>query len=176
MPKRNWRIKQLFPQEWSDRTRIAAELIENNWSIIEFGAGNGVLGSFIAAEHIYLPTDLVKRRDEFEIVDLDFPLNLNRVFDVGISLGVLEYVNNVHFSLEELSRSVPNFIMTYCCAKYKFMRFKVLRKYIGWENHLTLTEFEKILGEARFIISYKEIIEKRFFYHQYIYKLKSINV
>ena len=176
MAKRNWRRNLDFPHQWSNRTRLAVELIENKWSVIEFGAGNGIMGNFLGAKSKYLPTDLIKRKDEFEIVNLDFPLNLNRVFDVGVSLGVLEYVSNVHFSLEELSRSVPNFITTYCCAKYRFARFKVLRKYIGWENHLTRAEFEKILDEAGFIISYKEIIEERFFYNQYIYKLKSINV
>lgn len=176
MAKRNWTSEQDFPHKWSDRARIAAELIEKKWSVIEFGAGNGIMGNFLGAKNKYLPTDLIKRKDEFEIVNLNFPLNLNRVFDVGVSLGVLEYVSNVHFSLEELSRSVPNYITTYCCANYRFARLKVLRKCIGWNNHLTLAEFEKILDEAGFIISYKEIIERRFFYKQYIYKLKSINV
>lgn len=175
MAKRNWPSVQHFPHQWSNRTRLAADLIEDGWSVIEFGAGDGVMGNFLGAEHKYLPTDLVKRKDEFEIVNLDSPLDIKDIFDAGVAMGVLEYVENVHFSLEELSRSVPNFITTYCCAKYKFARFKTLRKYIGWKNHLTQCEFEQILEETGFTISYKEIIEQRFFYEQFIYKLKGRN-
>lgn len=175
MGKRNWRSVQHFPHEWSNRTRLAANLIENTWSVIEFGAGNGYMGNILGTVHKYLPTDLIKRRDEFEIVNLDLPLKLSGTFDAGVAMGVLEYVSDVRFTLKEVSNSVPNLITTYCCARYRFSRFKPLRKYIGWNNHLTATEFEERMDEAGFVIVYKEIIEKRFFYRQYLYKLKSRN-
>ena len=171
MSERNWRNVQHFPHQWSNRTRLAADLIGNTWSVVEFGAGEGFLGKILSHDSFYLPTDLIKRKDNFEIVNLDHPLNLSRKFDVGVAMGVLEYLNDLNFSLQEISRNVPNFITTYCCAKYRFIRLKPLRRYIGWRNHLSETEFEKILGKAGFTISYKEMIERRFFYKQYIYKL-----
>jgi hypothetical protein len=176
MSKKNWRKVHHFPQEWSNRTRIAADLIENKWSVIEFGAGEGSLGKILSHDTFYLPTDLIKRKDVFEIVDLDHPLNLSQKFDVGVAMGVLEYLNDLNFSLHEISRNVPNFITTYCCSNYRFVRLKSLRRYLGWKNHLSETEFEKILKESGFTISYKEIIELRFFYKQYIYKLEISNV
>jgi len=120
-----------------------------------------------------LPTDLIKRSDDFEVVNLDFHLKQNYKFDVGVALGVLEYVGDFRFTLGELAKNLPNFIATYCCARFRFPRFKSVRKSIGWKNHLTRIEFEQCLYEAGFQIVYKEIIEKKIFYRQYLYKVKN---
>ena len=171
----DWRKISHFPEEWSNRTRLAANLIEDGMSVIEFGAGNGIMGDILGSRNPYLPTDIIKRKDGFEVINLNHPLQLIGNFDIGVALGVMEYLEDVSFTLGMLSNNVPYLITTYCPARFKLLKCKMLRKNIGWKNTLTVNEFEERLNEAGFELVYKELIEKRFFYVQYLFKVKRRN-
>jgi len=155
---------------------LAFELIDPSWDVVEFGAGSAYLKNLLKDSQKYLPTDLVQRDPSFQIVDLDKPLNLESNFDVGIAMGVLEYVSDEEYSFNEIARNLPNFITTYCSAKSKLRKFSLMRKYIGWNNHHTKSEFEDIVHQAGYKILTSSKLEDRFLYSQHIYKLQKSNV
>ena len=64
LPYKNWKAEFQFPAEWSERTKFAAKMIDSNWDVIEFGAGNGILGDFLSKSQVYLQTDIVKRNEK----------------------------------------------------------------------------------------------------------------
>lgn len=176
LPRKNWTGSYVFPEEWANRTILASELIDPNWDVVEFGAGNANLKNFLKDSQRYLPTDLVKRDPSFQIVNLDEPLKLESNFDVGIAMGVLEYVSDVESTLNEIAKNLPNFITTYCAAKSKLRKFILIRRYIGWNNHHTKNEFEDIVHQAGYKILTQSKLENRFLYSQHIYKLQKSNV
>lgn len=172
MPRKNWTGSYVFPEEWMNRTILASELIDPSWDVVEFGAGSAKLRNFLEDSQRYLPTDLVQRDPNFQIVNLNEPLKLESKFDVGIAMGVLEYVSDMEYTLNEIGKNLPNFITTYCAAKSKLYRFSLVRKYIGWKNHHTEKEFEHLVNQSGYKIFTKIKLENRFFYSQYIYKLR----
>jgi len=176
LPRKNWTGSYVFPEEWVNRTILASDLIDPAWDVVEFGAGNANLKNFLKDSQRYLPTDLVKRDPSFQIVNLDEPLNLASNFDVGIAMGVLEYVSEVESTLNEIAKNLPNFITTYCAAKSKLCKFILIRRYIGWNNHHTKKEFEDIVHQAGYKIVTQNKLEDRFLYSQHIYKLQKSNV
>ena len=175
MKKKNWKNVTNFPGEWSGRTKLAADLIEESWNVIEFGAGAAHLGKYLKATQRYQPTDLIARNQNFQIIDLNDPLNLGAKFEVGIAMGVFEYVQDIDFTLNELSGKLPNLIATYCSSRYSILRFKFLRKYVGWINHFTEKEIIEIIRKVGYKVEYISVIETRFFYRQIIFKLKKIH-
>lgn len=173
--KRNWLSDYVFPDNWVNRTVLASQMIDSSWDVIEFGAGSAKLKEFLKSSQRYLPTDLVLRQQSFQIINLDHPLQLKQEFDVGIAIGVLEYVNSLHFTLNQIATNLPNFVTTYCAAKNRFLKFERARGHIGWKNHLTKKEFENIINQVGYKIQVVKEIETRFFYNQYIYKLQKLN-
>lgn len=176
MKKRGWEMGYIFPAEWEERTLVASTLVDSDWDIVEFGAGNAHLKNIIGKSQRYLATDIVIRDSSFRLVNLDNQLILPSKFDAGIALGVLEYLNDIQYSLNQISANLPNFITTYCVVKSKFIRFKTLRKYIGWKNHLSKEEFEEIISKSGFNIQAEIEIENNLFYIQYLYKLQKTDV
>jgi hypothetical protein len=176
LPRKDWTGSFIFPEEWVNRTILASELIDPSWDVVEFGAGSTNLKNFLKHSQRYLPTDLVQRDSSFQIVNLDEPLKLGSNFDVGVAIGVLEYVSHVESTLNEIARNLPNFVTTYCAAKSKFPKFILIRRYIGWKNHYAKREFEDIVHQAGYKILTQNKLEDRFLYSQHIYKLQKSNV
>jgi hypothetical protein len=78
--------------EWDARARALAALVPDGASVIEFGAGPGGLGRFLAPGCRYSATDLVPRAG-VAALDLDRrPLPVLPHHDLAAFAGVLEYL------------------------------------------------------------------------------------
>ena len=163
-----WKHKEI-PEIWHERSRKIQVHIPSNHSVLEFGAGKGLLKA-ISENSIYLATDLILRPGIDLIIDLNKPFHLEHKYDTSVLLGVLEYLDSPFNSLERVSKYTShNIILTYCfpCDGFK----KYTRRRLMWVNDLTESNLISIFKDLGFKILSSELIEKTSNYRQYIWVL-----
>lgn len=101
---------------WSERNFFVKNYIPDNISIVDFGCGNKEILDFCRPKK-YLGIDLVDTADL--ILDLNKNFELNEVFDLGLLLGVLEYIENPNFTLENIKKFAKTFVILTLPVKIK---------------------------------------------------------
>ena len=145
-----WSSLDGFSQDWDQRTKQIAGLIQPGESVIEFGAGRMALKQFLPEDCAYTPSDIVDRGRGTVICDLNnSELPLFPPHDVAVFSGVLEYVNNVPRLILHLSSSVNVIIASYAVADFK----KKGRRRHGWVNDFTSKQFINIFSREEFSCS-----------------------
>jgi len=95
-----------------------AKLIPDGASIVEFGAGNSVLGQMLPAGATLVSTDLVASEsvlvDDWNARPLPEPPN----GDLAFLSGVVEYVNDVGAMTESMARSYNHVLVSYVTADH----------------------------------------------------------
>lgn len=86
---------------WYDRNNFVANYIPNNVSIIDFGCGNKEILDFCSPSK-YLGIDICNEADLH--IDLDNEFVLDDIYDIGLVLGVLEYVKDPNFTLSNIKK------------------------------------------------------------------------
>ena len=101
---------------WSQRNTFVKDYIPENVSIVDFGCGNKEILDFCSPLE-YLGVDLV---DDADLkLDLNMPIELDKIFDVGLLLGVLEYVDNPDFTLSNIKKFAKKFIILSLAVRQK---------------------------------------------------------
>ena len=101
---------------WSDRWQYIIPLIQPHQRVIDFGCGNKEFLDFYQARG-YLGIDLYEPADL--LWDLHKPLQLVPDWDLGLLLGVLEYVNDPDQVLLNIRQLAKEFIVMVLPVKKK---------------------------------------------------------
>lgn len=101
---------------WSDRWTFVKDYLEDGVSIVDFGCGNKEVLDYVTPSN-YLGVDQLDTADL--IADLNYPLGLSGHYDVGLLLGVLEYVTNPEVTLSYISHYADKFIVLSLTVKKK---------------------------------------------------------
>lgn len=151
--KRWEKNKELF-QDWDERTIILGSFIIPNANIIEFGAGNMILKTFLNNYESYTPSDIIHRFEETIVCDLNQTLEFDlSKYDTVVFSGVLEYVYNVEKVIEQLSSSINQIVLSYCCADI----VKLSRDKNGWLSDYKKSDLEQIFEKYNYKIeNYQE--------------------
>lgn len=99
---------------WSDRWAFVKDYIPDNVSIVDFGCGNKESLDYIKPAR-YLGVDQLPNADL--VADLNEPFVLDDKFDVALLLGVLEYVNDPTYTLNNIVRYADHFVVLSLTAK-----------------------------------------------------------
>jgi hypothetical protein len=101
---------------WYNRNEFVAEYIPANVSIVDFGCGNKEILDFCTPTK-YLGIDICDQADlKF---DLNIELTLNEKYDLGLALGLLEYVKDPNFTLSNIKKYVRKIIVLTLDVKKK---------------------------------------------------------
>ena len=118
---------------WSNRWAFVKDYIPSNTSIVDFGCGNKESLDYITPTR-YLGVDRLPNADL--VADLDQPFFLNDKFDVALLLGVLEYVNDPEYTLNNIVPTANCFIVLSLAVKQKF----------NWRRAFTEHSITQLLG------------------------------
>ena len=99
---------------WSDRWAFVKDYIPADVSIVDFGCGNKESLDYIKPTQ-YLGVDRLPDADL--VADLNKPFVLNDKFDVALLLGVLEYVKDPEYTLNNIVRNADHFVVLSLIAK-----------------------------------------------------------
>ena len=149
-----WNLDEELFSDWNERTAIIGNYIMPDSNIIEFGAGNMFLKSFLTNYKSYTPSDLVKRFDETVVCDLNDEINIDfSKYEVVVFSGVLEYVYDINKVFNSMSKNSNQVVMSYCCSDL----VKLSRDKNGWLSDYSKTELEEIFNLNGYsIIDYTE--------------------
>ncbi len=149
-----WKDNKELYDDWNDRTAIMAEYISPKSKIIEFGAGNMFLKTFLNPE-FYTPTDIIKRFDETIVCDLNKPITIDlNNYETAVFSGVLEYVHNIDSVFDQLNKNnVKQVVLSYCCSDI----IKNSRDLNGWLSDFKKSDLVDIFNKYNYCIDdYKE--------------------
>lgn len=106
----------VWKNPWSDRFLFLEKYIPSNVSIVDFGCGNKQILDYCAPSY-YLGIDVCKEADMY--IDLNKDFELDKTFDFGLILGLLEHVDNAEFTLKNCIRYSDKFLVLTSSAKMK---------------------------------------------------------
>lgn len=150
--------------EWHERAERAMRLWcehEADWKskvgfplqVADFGAGNErlrpLLASELSVEHAYHPYDLHPQLPSTTRLDVSRGLP-DRDFDLGICLGLLEYLPNVPDFLAEVRERCRFAIASYVPRDSPAQIPHEQRLGLGWITHFSREELDAELASAGF--------------------------
>lgn len=101
---------------WSNRNLFLKPHIPDQISIIDFGCGNKEILDFCNPKN-YTGIDI---RDDADIVmDLNNPEIIQEKYDIGLILGLLEYLDNPSYTLKKIKHCANTFLILTCNSKKK---------------------------------------------------------
>ncbi len=117
---------------WNERNMAIGKIVDENSSIIEFGAGNETMRKFIPESCRYVGSDIYKRFPTTIVCDLNTPFlpDLSS-YDTIIMSGVLEYIHVKN--IENLIEHARGFINKFICS----YNHATSRAKNGWVNDLS---------------------------------------
>jgi Methyltransferase domain len=153
-----WRDPNSLELWWEGRTRKIAALIPSGSRVIEFGAGQRWLGSYLEPGCSYIPSDLVSRGPGTFICDLNKrPLPDLRAMrpDVAVFIGVMEYIKDVPSIAAWLSHQVRICVASYTCevtaqGTPRRLLANLRRAYYHYLNTYSESEFVELFARCGF--------------------------
>ena len=156
--RERWTDPRSFHADWEPRTEKIAALIPKNTRVIEFGAANRLLERYLDPSCTYTPSDMVDRGPGTIICDLNerpLPDLGADVYDVAVTIGVLEYMRDLPSVLDWLTQYVDVCVLAY--APVKSSRYSPLavieavrRLRHGWMNNYREQAFQSLFRERGF--------------------------
>ncbi|HWM19844.1 MAG TPA: hypothetical protein VNO51_09165 [Ilumatobacteraceae bacterium] len=139
---KRWSDLDSFDASWGSRAELIAGLIPPGSRVLEFGAGQCRLRSFLDPRCVYTPADLVDRGPGTFVVDLNrrpLPLLTEHDPEVVVFAGVLEYLVRLPELVRWLAGETPRCIASYECAStprrsLRRLRESARRARSGWIN------------------------------------------
>ena len=131
--------------KWAARNILLNQFDLNSYTIVDFGCGDkSFLNYFKPKEYIGL--DKNKTAD----IVIDFDINdipLNKEYDVGLVLGVLEYVKDTDLFLEKIKPFAKKFIIM-------SLQVKRPKYHHGWVSFFTKETFDVLVKKHFSKINY----------------------
>jgi hypothetical protein len=150
--------------EWEGRAVSAARLLRDNqstWaskvgrpvSIADFGAGNerlrSVLATTLTVDHTYHPFDLHPQKATTARLDVAAGLP-DREFNIGICLGLLEYLPSIPAMAESLHGHCDFALASYVTADGPASIGREKREESSWSTHATEAQLVSDFESAGF--------------------------
>ncbi|MFC2004923.1 methyltransferase domain-containing protein [Chloroflexota bacterium] len=151
---RRWTNINNLNGTWEYREPILATMINPNSTVLEFGAGLIRLPEYLPENCTYIPSDIVKRRPEVLICDLNNPnIPFLPKVDVAVFSGVLEYIENVPRIINHLSNKCNAMVISYVVTQNSKKKLKelLLRRSMGWVNDYTEEEIIALFQDKGFV-------------------------
>lgn len=146
---------------WFERNNIIAQFIPEYASVLDIGAGNKDLKKLISATCEYQALDCVG--DESTII-IDFnkddvkDMHLDKVWDIAVCSGVMEYINDPMTFLTFVSKHARIIILSYIFEKDRTYHNKN-----GWVKGLDYSDLMKLLSSLN--IECVEFFDKNYLRH-----------
>jgi hypothetical protein len=119
---------------WYERNFFVKDFIPNNISLIDFGCGQKEILDFVTPSE-YLGIDIHEDADIQH--DLNKPLLLDKKYDLGLWLGVLEYLDDPKGSLIN---------QVNCAQRFLILTLNVEKKtHHGWKHAFTYKSIDRLL-------------------------------
>ena len=134
-----------------ERAAAAARLIAPNSLVLDLGAGSMALGRHLPPGCIYRPADLLARRDDCIVVDLNQGQFPDGTFPVIALLEVLEYVHDIEGLLMKCRRAAPRLVVSYRVQPSD----QAARRRKGLLNDLSSEDLARALDNAGYAIAAK---------------------
>lgn len=125
----------MTPPVWTERNLWIREFIPNNKSIIDWGCGDKDILRYISPPK-YLGID----KSELADIQVDFNLyipDIEEKYDVGLVLGVLEYLDNPNIFLRSVKPTADRFLIL-CFVNHRLKP--------EWTNAFTSDELKIMLN------------------------------
>jgi|GEM_PF-902840 len=141
-----WRQVAKKTPGWDDRTKIIASFIPGRSSVLDLGAGAQTLKRYLKPGCEYQPCDIVKSSADVLLCDFNSGLYpaVKKRYDFVVCSGVFEYMRHPQEFLATISTLGEELLMSY--APRRDGESKIARLGEGWNNHITASEFEGLLG------------------------------
>ncbi|NLH83282.1 MAG: class I SAM-dependent methyltransferase [Phyllobacteriaceae bacterium] len=110
-----WRaLEPSEAQPWNRRAAKAAEFLQDQPSVADFGCGTMNLEHHLRPDQIYVPLDVVARDDRTLVCDLNLQPPPETGATAAAFLGVLEYLFDPPGVLQEIARRYRVLVVSYC--------------------------------------------------------------
>lgn len=146
----SWKSNEYFDPNWKLRIKDMSQYIDSGSVVIDFGCGEMWLKEFITENELYIPVDYVSRGEGTIICDFnkyEFPK-----IDANIAFvsGCLEYIHDVNWFIEKISKSNNKCILSYCTTD--FFSNTEIRKELAWQNHLSKSDIIILFENNNFFL------------------------
>ena len=144
-----WVKSEELQTEWNSRTIILAEHVSKGAHVIEFGAANGFLESYLGEKAAYQGVDIVARDRGFLVCDLNSqPITLDLSnYDTVILSGVLEYVYDISYVFNYFfDQGIDHLFFSYACSDM----CKQDRLLNGWLSDFAWMGINEIIVDSGF--------------------------
>lgn len=145
--------------KWENRSRLAAEWLQNEKIVADIGCGLMALESFLPEHTVYLPMDVVRRDERTVVVDLNREPIPQFTCDAAVMLGVLEYIDDVGAIFEQLRR-FPRTLISYNHISINDFLWKMglRKKHVDWRNRNSKASLRRLLADAGLVIVRERVI------------------
>lgn len=143
-----WKEQESLVANWEPRTALMAQYINENSTVLEFGAGKMFLKKYLPEGCTYRPSDIVDRGENTLVWDLNAKVlpKLKDKYDVMIFSGVLEYIFDIENVVNHLKGSTKDIVTSYATIEMN----PEDRNSHGWVNSLTEEQFVNIFTKNGF--------------------------
>lgn len=151
-----WENIEYFDDTFTVRVYHMAKLIsDDSSSVMDLGCGMKKLRTFLKSNINYIGVDYVDRDNDTIVCDFnkkEFPASY---VDTIFVSGCLEYVEDVEWFLENISKyAKKELILSYCPLEY-VSDIRDRRK-IGWKNHMSISQLNTVLKKFGLKITFGE--------------------
>lgn len=147
----SWKEIEYFNEEWKNRIQVMAGLItKDEKSILDLGCGKMWLKEYLSPNITYFGCDYKDRGNETLICDFNKKQFPNQNVDVCFISGCLEYIDDVDWFLEQVSKASNSIIVSYCPTDY----FPDIsdRKTRAWVNHMNISQLVNKITKLGFYL------------------------
>ncbi len=133
-----WKRIEYFNEDWKQRIEMMSRYIDKNDSVVDMGCGLMWLEKYIPNTVEYHAVDYKYRDKNTVICDfnkLEYP---NISADIYFLSGLLEYIRHPNSLIENICTYSEKCIISYCTVD--IFDDIPLRRYRGWESHLSKSE------------------------------------
>ena len=127
--------------KWSERNLFVKQFIKDGISIVDYGCGHKDILQ-VCKPSDYLGIDITEGADLNLNLNSDF--TLDRKFDLGLVLGVLEYVDNPSYTLSNIKKYATEVIVLVRDSK----------KAPEWRQRISLDDLKRLMEEHFYDVSF----------------------
>lgn len=129
-----WRDIEYFDDSWINRTRMMANFLPDNVSVMDLGCGKMWLRDIHPISE-YIPVDYCDRGPGTQLCDFNKKEFPNKTVDYSFVSGCLEYVEDPKWFVSEIARTSKACVISYCTTD-NIADIKTRRQFC-WDNDLS---------------------------------------
>lgn len=128
-----------------ERAAAAAKQVPGGSRVLDLGAGQMALRSYLSADCEYTPADLLARSPDCQVIDLNQQQFPTGQYDCVTVMDVLEYIHDAAWLLRRCREAAPRLILTYHARSGESIESRRQR---GWFNDFALDGLSNLISQA----------------------------